>query len=106
MSTTKSWALQGQTFYSGQTEYRWKAELPEVGEYQLCVPRGRDVVGLYIDGLHCGEITRAPYTFTFSATGGEHEFALRVVNSLGNQMECYAEESGILAGGHIEIIDK
>ena len=26
------------------------------------------------------------------------------LNSLGNQMECYAEESGILDGGYIEEI--
>ena len=79
-------------------------ELPENGEYLLTMPRVRDVVDLYLDGHHLGRITRPPYSFTFPAAKGRHKLSLRVVNSLGNQIECYAEESGILQGGIIEKI--
>ena len=102
LCTAESWALQGQTFYSGWADYRFTAELPEGGEYRLSLPRVRDVADLYLDGKRLERITRPPYDFAFCATAGKHEITLRVVNSLGNQMECYAEESGILAGGIIE----
>ena len=104
LSSQQSWALQGQTFYSGEAEYSCTMELPENGEYRLTMPRVRDVVDLYLDGQHLGRITRPPYSFTFPAAKGWHKLSLRVVNSLGNQMECYAEESGILQGGIIEKI--
>ena len=104
LSTNKSWALQGQTFYSGEVEYSCTVELPEDGQYRLSMPQVRDVVDLYLDGQHLGRITRPPYSFTFPAVKGLHKLTLRVVNSLGNQMECYAEQSGILQGGIIEKI--
>ena len=102
LATDTSWALQGQTFYSGEAEYSCTLELPENGNYRLKLPRVRDVVDLYLDGQHLGRITRPPYSFSFAADQGAHKITLRVVNSLGNQMECYAEESGIMAGGIIE----
>lgn len=102
LSTAESWATQGQIFYSGETDYAWTAELPEDGDYRLSLPRVRDVVDLYLDGKCLKRITRPPYDFAFSAPAGSHELKLRIVNSLGNQLECYAEESGILAGGVIE----
>lgn len=104
LSTEKSWALQGQTFYSGEAAYACTLELPADGTYRLKLPRVRDVATLYLDGSCLGKITRPPYSFPFSGKKGAHRLELRVVNSLGNQMECYAEESGILQGGYIEKI--
>lgn len=104
LSTQKSWAEQGQPFYSSKVDYTCTLELPEKGAYRLTLPRVRDVVDLYVDGLSMGRITRPPYSFTFETHKGLHEIKLRVVNSLGNEMECYAEESGILQGGIIEKI--
>ena len=104
LSTQKSWAEQGQIFYSGETDYACSVELPEDGEYRLTMPRVRDVVDLCLDDTCLGRITRPPYSFSFTATKGAHKLTLRVVNSLGNQMECYAEESGLLCGGIIEKI--
>lgn len=104
LSTQKSWAEQGQTFYSGETDYSCSIDLSEDGEYRLKLPRVRDVVDLYLDGVCLGRITRPPYSFCFTAAKGSHKLTLRVVNSLGNQMECYAEESGLLRGGVIEKI--
>lgn len=104
LSTEKSWALQGQIFYSGETEYTCTLQIPEDGNYRLRLPKVRDVVDLYLDDIHLGRIIRPPYSFGFSATKGSHTLKLQVVNSLGNQMECYAEESGIIAGGIIEKI--
>lgn len=102
LSITESWALQGQPFYSGKVEYTCRTELPEDGRYRLQFPCIRDVADLYLDGKCLGRITRPPYSFCFEAGKGPHTLTLRVANSLGNQMECYAEESGILAGGGIE----
>lgn len=104
LSAQASWALQGQPFYSGQTEYSCAVELPETGNYRLKLPRVRDVADMYLDGHCVGRITRPPYSFSFEAQKGLREITLRVANSLGNEMECYAEESGILSGGIIERI--
>ena len=104
LSTQKSWALQGQPFYSGETVYRCTLDLPEDGTYRLKLPAVRDVVDLYVDGICWGRITRPPYSFRLNAAKGAHEITLRIVNSLGNQMECYAEESGLLSGGVMEKI--
>ena len=101
--TDRSWALQGQTFYSGEAAYTWKFAANN-GNYRLTLPRVRDVVILKLDGEVVKTVTRPPYTFEFSVTCGLHELQLQVFNSLGNQMECYAEESGILNGGYIEKI--
>lgn len=104
LSTKKSWALQGQTFYSGQVRYQWDVTLPADGAYRLVLPRVRDVVTLSVDGRDVGTRIRRPYHLTFAATAGEHTLTLLVANSLANQMECYAEESGILQGGYLEQI--
>ena len=102
LSTTQSWALQGQTFYSGVVRYRCNVTLPEDGTYRLTLPQVRDVVELSLDGHALGKLTRPPYSFPFTAAGGDHTLTLAVANTLANQMECYAEESGILAGGWLE----
>jgi hypothetical protein len=62
------------------------------------------VVTLSLDGCELETRIRRPYRFTFTATAGQHRLMLRVANSLANQMECYAEESGILQGGYLEKI--
>ena len=104
LSTKESWALQGQTFYSGQVRYQWDVTLPADGTYRLVLPRVRDVVTLSVDGRDVGTQIRRPYHLTFTASSGEHTLTLLVANSLANQMECYAEESGILQGGYLEQI--
>ena len=104
LRTQKSWAEQGQIFYSGETKYSCTVELPEDGAYRLHLPKVRDVVNLYLDGVPMGRNIRPPYDFTFHTTKGMHQMSLHVVNSLGNQLECYAEESGLLQGGIIEKI--
>ena len=101
--TNKSWAEQGQTFYSGEATCSWSFAA-DGGMYRLVLPRVRDVLTLELDGSTVGTVTRPPYSFEFSAGQGVHQLKLRLFNSLGNQMECYAEESGILAGGYIEKI--
>ena len=100
--TNRSWALQGQPFYSGEVCYTWGLAAVNGGTYRLKLPRVRDVVTAELDGQVLGTITRPPYAFTFKLDRGVHTLKLRVFNSLGNQMECYAEESGILSGGYIE----
>lgn len=102
--TDRSWALQGQPFYSGEVCYTWGLAAVNGGTYRLQLPRVRDVVTVELDGKVLGTITRPPYTFPFTVDRGIHKLKLRVFNSLGNQMECYAEESGILSGGYIEKI--
>lgn len=100
--TDSSWALQGQPFYSGEVCYTWGLAAVNGGTYRLKLPRVRDVVTVELDGQVLGTVTRPPYTFPFTVSRGVHKLKLRVFNSLGNQMECYAEESGILEGGYIE----
>ena len=77
--------------------------LNEAGAAALDKPMGQYIT-LELDGSTVGTVTRPPYSFEFSAGQGVHQLKLRLFNSLGNQMECYAEESGILAGGYIEKI--
>ncbi|MBE6957786.1 MAG: hypothetical protein E7447_01355 [Ruminococcaceae bacterium] len=101
--TNKSWAGQGQIFYSGEVSYTWNI-LAEDGTYRLILPRVRDVIALEVDGKTVQTLSRPPYALRFSVAQGIHTLKLRVSNSLGNQMECYAEESGILAGGYVEKI--
>ena len=104
LSTQASWAEQGQVFFSGEAVYSCTMDIPEDGMYRLCLPKLRDVADLYLDGNHMGRAIRPPYSFPFSSTKGAHQISLRVINSLGNQLECYAEESGILQGGILEKI--
>ena len=104
LATNQSWALQGQPFYSGEVTYTWGLAVANDGTYRLQLPRVRDVVTAELDGQVLGTITRPPYTFPFIVSRGVHKLTRRVFNSLGNQMECYAEESGILDGGYAERI--
>lgn len=102
--TDDSWALQGQPFYSGITTYQIHLELPEDGKYRLVLPEVRDVVWFSIDGSDEQKRVAAPYVFYFDASKGSHTVALKVANSYANAMEYYLERSGILAGGHVELL--
>lgn len=104
LSTARSWAVQGQNFYSGKVTYHFRLELPQDGIYKMTLPQVRDVVSLELDANPVGKCVFSPYIFTFRAKKGIREFKLTVSNSLGNQMECCMDESGILAGGFIELM--
>lgn len=101
LSTDKSWALQGQPFYSGGVTYNFKVSVPKFGEYRLVLPKVRDVVKINVNGTFAAKAVKAPYSIPMILNEGENELELTVYNSLANALECYLEESGILCGGKI-----
>ncbi|GEM_PF-1159710 len=101
LSINRSWAEQGQPFYSGKAVYSWDIVLPEKAKYLLDFPRVRDAATLSVDFKEYGKCIRRPYEFMFEAEPGKHHIELSVVNSYGNAMECYREESGILGGAKL-----
>ena len=104
LSTNKSWALQGQGFYSGKVSYEFALNIPENGSYRFYLPEVKDTVKLYIDGEFIDKKVFAPFSFYFTAEKGTRNITLNVSNSLGNQMECYLEKSGIINGAILEKI--
>ncbi|MBE5737843.1 MAG: hypothetical protein E7348_05525 [Clostridiales bacterium] len=95
---SKSWAKQGQPFYSGKTIYKFNYNFEEAGNYQLDLRKVRDIAQVFVDGKSVGRKIYPPYTFDFYSDKGSKEIKIEVTNSLGNEMECYLEESGILDG--------
>ena len=97
----KSWAEQGQIFYSGKVKYG--LELPKLasGEYVLNIPKARDCVTVYVDGKKKGKSIKAPYEFNFKVENETPKIQIEVINSYANAIEGYAEESGILSGVEI-----
>lgn len=102
LRTDRSWALQGQPFYSGVAEYSFSFDFPADGNYSLVLPKVRDVLRLSVNGKPIGKRIKPPYRFEFSVGKGRAEIRLEAANSLANAMECYLEESGILSGGYFE----
>ena len=98
LALNNSWAEQGQIFYSGKVKYI--LSLPELscGNYVLLISRARDVVTLYVDGKKVDKKIKAPYEFSFEVRNKNPKVELEVINSYANEMEGYAEESGILSG--------
>ena len=78
------------------------AEIPENGKYRLVIPKVRDVVKVYINNKLIDKVIKYPYEFEFKGKKGSLSVKIEVANSLGNAMEFYLEESGLLSGGYIE----
>ncbi len=97
LSLNKSWAEQGQIFYSGKVKYT--LSLPELtcGKYLLLIASARDVITLYVDGRKVDKKIKAPYDFSFEVRNKNPKVELEVINSYANELEGYAEESGILS---------
>ncbi len=98
LSVDKSWAEQGQLFYSGKTEYFIDVPNLEKGNYVLSLPSVRDFVTLKIDGKAKNSIIRPPYDFKFTVKETQPKISIQVINSHANAIEGYAEESGIVGG--------
>ena len=98
LNLKKSWAEQGQIFYSGKVEYFIKTPKLEKGKYTLKVPAARDIVTFKIDGKVKKKLIRPPYSFTFKVEKEQSNISLEVINSHANAIEGYAEESGIIDG--------
>ena len=104
LSTEKSWALQGQPFYSGGITYNLKVQAEECGEYAVFFPGVRDVVDIYVNGRFCNRLIKPPYEEKIMLNKGENDLKLTVYSSNANKMEQYLEPSGLTGGAYIEKI--
>lgn len=98
LSVNKSWALQGQPFYSGGVRYRFEIEAEKDGEYCLNLPEVRDVAELFVNNVFIDKAINPPYFYKFNLNKGKNVISITVYNSFANAMECYLEESGITGG--------
>lgn len=101
LSTNKSWALQGQNFYSGRCKYFAKLNVDSDGKYRIELPEVNAVLDIVVDGIHKGKYFHAPYACEIDLTKGSHDLEFSVLNTFGNALEGYAEESGILKGVNV-----
>lgn len=102
LSINKSWALQGQAFYSGKCEYIADLDINTDGRYRIVLPEVTAVLNTYVDGKNLGQLFHAPYSYEVELVKGVHELKFEVVNTYGNALEGYAEESGITKGIYVE----
>lgn len=102
MSMEKSWALQGQPFYSGGVTYKFKATAEKAGEYILYFPNVRDVCDVYVNNKFYNRLIKPPYEEKVFLNEGENEIEVTVYNLHANQMEQYLEPSGITEGCYLE----
>lgn len=102
LSIEKSWALQGQPFYSGGVTYKFKAAAEKDGEYVLFFPNVRDVADVYVNGKFYDRLIKPPYEQKIILNKGENDIKVTVYNLHANMMEQYLEPSGITDGCYIE----
>lgn len=102
LNMKKSWALQGQPFYSGSVTYKFNADVKETGEYALFFPEIRDVADVYVNGKFYGRLIKLPYEEKIFLNAGKNEFEIKVYNLSANTIEQYLEPSGITEGCYIE----
>nr|MBQ4319828.1 hypothetical protein [Clostridia bacterium] len=101
LSTARSWAEQGQPFYSGGVTYSVKVNVKEAGDYRLVLPKVRDVVDLKVNGNTAAHTVKPPYSIPVTLNAGENALDITVYNSIANELDYYLEESGLLGGGRI-----
>ena len=102
LDVCQSWAIQGQPFYSGKITYTFNYDFDKTGKYRLDLKNVRDIAEVFVCGKPVGRKIYPPYTFDFYTESGLKEIKVATTNSLGNEMECYLEESGILNGMTIQ----
>ncbi len=96
LALNKSWAEQGQPFYSGKVQYVLDLPRLNAGKYLIKASKIRDVATLLINGRRSCKKIMPPYEFKFYVSDEQPELKLEVINSYANAMEGYAEESGVL----------
>lgn len=104
LKTNSSWAEQGQPFYSGKSTYYFSYNFIKCGKYRLNLEKVRDIVEVSINNKFIDKKIYPPYTFDFEIDEGLCNVSISVTNSLGNEFECYLEDSGLLSGIKIEKI--
>lgn len=101
LRTDLSWAEQGQPFYSGGCTYSFEVDGKREGNYTLVLPAVRDVADVCINGSSAVRKIKPPYEYEVLLKKGKNQIEITVYNSLANEMECYLEQSGLLAIGYI-----
>ncbi|MBQ2714204.1 MAG: hypothetical protein IJF76_01045, partial [Clostridia bacterium] len=104
LSTKCSWALQGQNFYSGLCTYSTTLKIEEDGEYRISLNKVSAILELSVDGEKYAKLFHAPYSYELRLQKGEHKLEFAVINTFGNALEGYAEDSGIMDGVKVEKI--
>ena len=94
--------IQRQPFYSGKTTYTFSYSFNECGKYRLNLGKVRYIVQVSINNSFIAKKFYPPYNFDFDIVKGQYDISVSVINSLGNQFECYLEDSGLLSGIKIE----
>ncbi len=98
LHTGRSWAEQGQPFYSGGATYECEFAVPEDNEaWELFLPRVECVAEAEWNGVELGLRFWSPYRWTLPS-GGAGRLRLRVRNTLANQLEAYRADSGLTGG--------
>lgn len=96
-----SWADQGAPFYSGGAVYSFQMET-EGSESVLVLPDAAHVCEVEWDGKLIGRAVWPPFRFPLGRPGkGRHKLAVRVWNTLANQLEEYRAPSGLIRGAEI-----
>ena len=99
LETDKSWAIQGQPFYSGGVTYRFDVKLQKEDDIVIDFGKVRDVVELSVNGKVIGKRSRLPYTFDLSSYSGSNiRIEAKVYNSNSNIMDNFLIDSGLISG--------
>ena len=98
LDTNRSWAEQGQLFYSGAASYSFEFTIPAEFK-QPCLRFGRVAcrLGLRVNGLDLGCRIFPPFDFDLKGFSGPCRAELRVENTMGNMLDGYGAPSGLLA---------
>lgn len=97
LRTDRSWATQGNPFYSGTVDYRFSIQVTDDYTPHWLVMNGlRDAAEVFIDGNHTGGVIVPPYRVPVTLSPGAHNIVIRVTNTLGNRLDGYLAPSGLL----------
>lgn len=94
--TSRTWAEQGQPFYSGKATYHFELDIPK--DFKRPVLRLGKVhcrAELTLNGNNLGSLPFPPYEFDLSGFTGKCSAALTVENTLGNWLDGYGSPSGL-----------
>jgi hypothetical protein len=98
LRTNRSWARQGQMFYSGSAVYHFELTIPSDFKHPvLRLSRVHCRAELTVNGKDLGCRIFPPYDFDLQGFSGQCVAELRVQNTLGNQLDGYGAPSGLAA---------
>jgi hypothetical protein len=98
LDTGRSWADQGQLFYSGEATYVFEFTIPADFKHPvLKLERVSCRIRVTVNGIEVGCRIFPPYEFDLDGFSGKCRAELNVENTLGNMLEGYGTPSGLMS---------